>query len=252
MSTPRDALPYVEYTTKAGTKDRIYADVEKVEDFKASSAITAHALEDGSLVSDHIRPEQITCSVELHFSETPTRGDLDDKLRGHVDSIALPAYKYPALTPLLSPKGVTDLVGSGVSAAASLVGLGGSSAPTHYTALKFDAAPGRGRLVFAKLMQLRTEGALVTLGLSFARLRNMALEEITIKRAYEDGADMVIALSCRQLSFVTTKSTAAVPLPVEPRAQTSKGNTVTVSVADVPDGADKTVLASIKAKALGR
>lgn len=251
MAIPRDALPYVEYTTKAGAKDRIYADAEQTEEFEAPTAITAHAVEDGSVVSDHQRPEQITCTVLLFFSETPTRGDLDDTLRGKVESIALPQYKYPKNTPLLSPKGITDLAASGVSAVASAVGLGGEAPPTHYQALKFAKAPGRFRLVFAKLMQLRAEGTLLTLGLSFKRLPDMAIEKITIKRTPEDGADGVISLSCKQLSFVKTAVTAAIPDPEENRAQPTSYS-VTVSVADVPDGADKTILESLKQKALGR
>ncbi len=239
MPRPRDELPYVELKPKSGQTTRIYADAWESEDLTASSIITEHALEDGSIATDHIRPEQITCNVRLFFSETPTRGDLDDKLKGKVQSVPLPEYIYPTLTPLLSPKGLTDAVKSGVSAVADAVGLGAAAKPTAFQALKFSAAPGRLRKVLSTLMQARAEGTLITLGLSIARLKNMAIATLKIARTHEDGADGAIDLELRQLSFVTTKSAKAIPLPLEPRGQVKK-DSVTVSAAAVPPGPKQT------------
>jgi len=244
MPRPRDELPYIEYTPKSGKATRIYADAWESEDLTAASAITEHAVEDGSIPTDHIRPEQIIVNVRLFFSETPTRGDLDDKHKGKTQSIPLPEYVYPTLTPLLSPKGLTDGVKAGVGAIASAVGLGAAAGPTAYTALKFAAAPGRLRKVLSTLMQLRAEGALITVGTSVARLKSMGLEEIKIARAAEDGQDGAIDLSLRQLSFVTTKSAKALPLPLEPRGQAKK-ESVTISAAELPPGPKKTVTAGI-------
>lgn len=244
MPRPRDELPYIEYKPKSGAITRVYADAWESEDLTASSIVTEHSVEDGAIKSDHIRPEQILCNVRLFFAENPTRGDLDDKLKGKVQAIKLPVYKYPNLTPLLSPKGLTDAVGSGIAAVADAVGLGGPSAPTHYQALKFKALPGRLRKVFSALMSIRAESGLFTLGLSIARLKNMAATSIKIARTHEDGADGAIDLELRQLSFVSTKSAKAVPLPLEPRGQVKK-DSVTVSAADVPAGPKKTAFASV-------
>lgn len=244
MARPRDELPYVEYPEKSGKLTRIYADAWESEDLTASSIVTEHALEDGSIATDHIRPEQISCNVRLFFSETPIRGDLDSKFKGKVESIPLIEFTYPDLTPLLSPKGLTDAVKSGVSAVADAVGLGAPAGPTHYQALKFKAAPGRLRLVLAALMDVRARSALCTLGLSVARLKNMALLNIKIARAAEDGADGAIDLELRQLSFVSTKSAKALPVPLEPRGQPKK-ESVTISAADVPPGPKKTGLKAV-------
>jgi hypothetical protein len=244
---PRDELPYIEYPEKSGALVRIYADAWQSEDLTADSIVTEHAVEDGSIVSDHIRPEQLIANVRLFFSETPTRGDLDDKLKGSVESIALPVYVYPDLTPLLSPKGLGDAVSAGIGAVASAVGLGAPAGPTHYQALKFKSAPGRLRTVFAKLMQLRAESSLFTLGLSIARLKNVASTTIKIARTPDDGQDGAIDLTFRQLSFVTTKSAKAIPLPLEPRGQPKK-DSVTVGAAEVPPGPKKTGLKSLSDK----
>lgn len=244
MPRPRDELTYVEVKPKSGTLQRIYADAWESEDLTASSIVTEHALEDGSIATDHIRPEQITCNVRLFFTETPTRGDLDDKLKGKVQSIKLPVYEYPNLTPLLSPKGLTDVVKSGVSAVADAVGLGAPAGPTSYQALKFGKLVGRLRKTFSTLMQVRAEGGLVTVGLSIARLKNMALVNIKIARSAEDGSDGAIDLELRQISYVTTKSAKAAPLPLEPRGQPKK-DSVTVSAADVPAGPKQTGLKAL-------
>lgn len=244
MPRPRDELPYIEYKPKSGVVTRIYADAWESEDLTAPSLATEHALEDGSIATDHIRPEQIVCNVRLFFSETPTRGDLDDKLKGKVESISLPEYKYPKLTPLLSPGGLTGAVKDGVGAVASAIGLGGPAAPTHYEALKFRALPGRLRKVLATLMTVRAESGLITLGLSVARLKSMALINIKIARTADDGADGAIDLELRQISYVSTKSAKALPIPLEPRGQLKK-DSVTVSAADVPPGPKKTFGAGV-------
>lgn len=235
----RDDLPYIEYKPKSGKVTRIYADAWESEDLTASSIVTEHALEDGSIATDHIRPEQITCNVRLFFSEHPTRGDLDDTLKGKVQSIPLPVFQYPHNTPLLSPKGLTDAVKGGVAAVADAVGLGAPAGPTAYTALKFAAAPGRLRKTLGTLMQLRAESQLFTLGLSIARLKNMALVTLKIARAYEDGSGGALDLELRQLSFVTTKSAKAAPLPLEARGQPKK-ESVTITAADIPPGPKQT------------
>src|SRR5688572_1634981 len=239
MGRPREELPYIEYPAKSGKLTRVYADAWESEDLNASSIVTEHALEDGSIASDHIRPEQAVAKVRLFFSETPTRGDLTDFAKGTLQSIKLIEFTYPDLTPLLSPGGLNKAIGQGVQAVASAVGLGRAGGPTHYSALKFDVSPARLRSVLATLMMLRATGTLFTLGLSIARLPNMALENIHIARTPEDGQDGAIDLDLRQLSFVTTKSAQALPLPLEPRGQTKKDST-TVSAATVPPGPKQT------------
>lgn len=232
-------LPYIEYPTKSGKLTRIYADAWESEDLDLSAIATEHDIEDGSKPSDHYRPEPAVCSVRLFFSETPVRGDLDPKHKGAVTSVPLIEFTYPQLTPLLSPKGLTDAVKSGVAAVADAVGLGAPAGPTHFQALKFSAPPGRLRKTLGTLTELRAQKQLITIGLTVARLKNMALLKIHIARTHEDGADGAIDLELRQLSFATTKSAKALPIPLEPRGQ-GKKDSVTVSAAEVPPGPKQT------------
>ncbi len=216
---PLDELPYIEYVNKAGTTKRIYADAWMSEDLDATATATQHAVESGAKVSDHFQPDPQEIKATLFFSEEPIRADLDPTVKGKSQVIPIAYPPYPNNTPLLSPGGVTNLVGSGISALASAVGLGPGGLPSSYTALKFDVPPGRLRTAYQTLMQLRHDKVLVAIGTTVARLEDCALVGIHIGRKPEDGTGGAIELTLQQLAFVTTEQAKAVPLPLEPRGQ---------------------------------
>jgi len=217
--TPVADLPYIEYVSKAGSTKRIYADAWMSEDIDATATATQHAVESGSKISDHIQPDPVPIKCTLFFSEEPIRADLDPTVKGHQQTIPISYPAYPNNTPLLSPGGVTNLVGSGVSALASAVGLGSGGLPSSYTALKFDAPPGRLRTAYQTLMQLRQDRTLVAIGTTVARFEDCALTGVHIARKAEDGTGGAIDLTLEQITFVTTEEAKAVPLPLEPRGQ---------------------------------
>jgi hypothetical protein len=248
---PRDELPYLEWTTKAGETVRVYADVVEDEGFAAPSLITEHAVESGSNPSDHIQPEPLTYTCVMFFSECPVRGDLSDEQPGKVSATELSIPPYPNLTPLLSPRGLTNAVGAGLNAVGSALGIGGAQGPTQVTALRFDEPPGRLRLFIEQLLEERANKTLFAVGASFARLESMGLENAELHRTSADGDSGSVSLSFRQVSFVSTESAAALPLPLEPRGQLKK-NTTTATAADVPAGPQKSVAAAALDTALGR
>ncbi len=214
---PLDSLPYIEYVTKSGTTKRIYADAWMSEDLDATATATQHAVESGAKISDHYQPDPIDIKVTLFFSEEPIRSDLDVTVKGHSQVIPISYPSYPNNTPLLSPGGVTNLVGSGISALASAVGLGPGGLPSSYTALKFDLPPGRLRTTFTTLLKLRQDRILVAVGGTVVkRLEDCAMTGIHIARKPEDGSGGAIELTLQQVQFVSTEQTKAVPLPLEP------------------------------------
>lgn len=216
---PVSELPYIEYVTKSGTTKRIYADAWMSEDLDATATATQHAVESGAKVSDHYQPDPVEIKCTLFFSEEPIRADLDSTVKGHTQTLPIAYPPYPNNTPLLSPGGVTNLVGSGVSALASAVGLGPGGLPSSYSALKFDVPPGRLRTAYQTLMQLRQDRTLIAIGTTVARLEDCAMTDIHIARKPEDGTGGAIELSLQQLTFVSTEEAKAVPLPLEPRGQ---------------------------------
>ncbi len=248
---PRDELPYLEWTTKAGAVKRVYADVVEDEGFAAPSLITKLAVESGSNPSDHIQPEPVTYTCVMFFSEVPVRGDLDEEYPGKVQTTDLAIPPYPNLTPVLSPRGITNAVGAGINAVGEALGFGGAQGPTRVSALRFDEPPGRLRKFVEQLLEARSDKLLFAVGASFARLESMGLENAELHRTSADGDSGSVSLSFTQLSFVSTESAEALPLPIEPRGQ-SKKNTTSATAADVPAGPKKSVAAAALDTALGR
>jgi hypothetical protein len=248
---PLDELPYVEYADDATGTARIYADVWESEDIDAQNLVTDHAVETPAVVSDHQRPEPIIATIRMVFSEEPIRGDLDVNFKGEVKSFELAIPEYPDNTPILSPAGIAKKVGAGVGAIGAALGLGGDAAPARATALRFGAPPGRLRLVYERLLKLRAEGKLVAVGFSVARLENLAITGVHIARTKESGTGGAIDIAFKQISFATTKTAAAVALPLEPRGQPKSTSTITVSAEDVPEGPKKTAAQALLDKARG-
>ncbi len=248
---PLDELPYVEYQDDATGTARIYADVWETEDIDAPNLVTEHAVETPAIVSDHQRPEPIVATIRMFFSEEPIRGDLDVNFKGDVRSFELTIPEYPNNTPLLSPAGLSKQIGAGVGAIGAALGLGGDAAPARATALRFNAPPGRLRTAYAKFIKLRDEGKLVAVGFSVARLENLAITDVHIARSKESGSGGAIDLAFKQISFATTKTAAAVALPLEPRGQPKSSSTITVSAEDVPEGPKKTAAKALVDKARG-
>lgn len=238
---PLDELPYIEYVTKVGATKRLYADAWMSEDLDATAEATKNAVESGAKVSDHFQPNPQDIKVTLFFSEEPIRADLDPLIKGKTQVIPLGYPTYPSNTPLASPGGLTNLAAAGLGAAAGAVGLGGSSLPSSYSALKFDVPPGRLRTAYQALMQLRQDKALVAIGTTVARLEDCALVGIHLARKAEDGTGGSIDLTLQQMTFVTTEEAKAVPLPLEPRGE-AKPTDAKAKAGEVDPGAQTSIL----------
>lgn len=227
-----DSLPYIEWEG-GGKAKRIYADAWKSEQISATVTITEHAVEKGSKVTDHYLPDQLAAKAVLFISGSPIRGDLDKDFSAKMKSVPISRPEYPNNTPLISPGGLTQAVGGAVSAGLAAIGLGGDGGPPDKaTVLVFKKDPiGRLEKVYQKLLELRSKGTLVHVGFSVGRVENLGISSIVIERTADDGDSGNIQLEFKQLSFVSTQSTAAIPIPVEARAK-PRGDSVTVSASE--------------------
>lgn len=246
-----DDLPYVEWLAGGKTK-RIYADVWKSEQISATATITEHAIEKGSKVTDHYLPDQLAAKATLFISGSPIRGDLDKDYTAKFKSVPISRPAYPNNTPLLSPGGITQAATGAVSTGLAALGLGGSGGPPDKaTVLVFKQDPAK-RLftVYEQLLELRTKGTLVNVGFSVGRIESLAISSIVIARTSDDGNSGSIDLEFKQLSFVSTQSTAAIPIPLEPRAK-PRGDSVTVSAAEATGNQKSTAKAGLD-KILGQ
>ncbi len=216
---PVDELPYIEYEPESGGTVRLYADAWKSEGLKFPALVTEHAVETGSTISDHYLPQPITGRVQLFFSESPIRGDLDPEFQGRIKQQDLNTPEYPVLTPLFTPRGLTS---GAINAVSGLLGLGGPGLPKSFSAMAFDTPPNRLRKTLQTLVELREKRTLVTVGFSILRVENLAIVEANIERNAESGDGGEIVLDVAQIQFTQTDVAVAVPLPLEPRGQTKK------------------------------
>jgi hypothetical protein len=214
---PVDDLPYVEWEPDSGGTTRLYADAWRRESISAPAMVTEHAVESGSIVSDHFLLLPVTAKITLFFSGSPVRGDLDPAVRGEPRQVALNIPAYPEGPPIYSPRGLV----SGIKGA---LGIGGAAPlPKSFTALAWDVNPSRLRPAFEQIMKLREDRKLVVVNASVARIPDCAMKEIRIARSEDDGDSGEIEIDLIQFRFVKSDVAIALPLPLEPRGQKKTG-----------------------------
>lgn len=235
---PVDELPYLEWTEDSGEVRRIYADVWKQEEITLPAEVTKHAVESAVKITDHYRKDTRTVRVELFFSGSPIRGDLDPEFEGETRAIQISYPEWPR-PPLFSPRGLTQAVESAVGLAPA-----GQSLPRSISVLQFSQPPAqRHRKALELIDRLQTEGILLTVGGSMLRLESLAVVSCIGHRDETSGDGGSIALDLDQITFTASDVAVAVPLPLEVRAQPKKagaaGSTTEVT------GPKKTVAAAL-------
>src|SRR5687768_3456686 len=216
MARPVDQLPYLEFEEDSGTVARIYADVWETEEFTSTVQPTENAVETGARIVDHviIMPKDFRC--RMFFSNSPVRGDLDPESVGTSRAVKIKLPEYPQLTPLLSPGGLTQAVGAGISAGLSAIGLGsnGPGLPDRVMVLTFTAPPNRPQRIIQKLVELQEKATLFAVGGSLIRVEGMLLTEVRAARSKTDGDGAGFDLTFRRPDFADTESAEVVPLPL--------------------------------------
>lgn len=251
MPSDLDRAPYVQWSPKSGGTVRVYADAVENEDFDATAVKTSNPVESGSRVTDHVRNEPVSYKCRMFFSDVPVRGDLDPTYHpGVVAPYQLPTLAYPNNTPLLSPGGLTNAVEGAIGAGVAALTGAGPNPPKMAKALQFRDPPGRLQEFLQQLLIERDAKTLFTTkGDKAPVLTNMCLTSIGLHRTADDGDSGALDLEFEELVFTSTETTAAVPLPKEPRGQTKKsgkaGNTEEVT------GPQKTGAAALADSLLG-
>jgi hypothetical protein len=230
-------LPYLEWQPEASGTQRLYADLWERDELNADAAITSFAVEDGSLVSDHYVPDPIMFKATLFFSGSPVRGDLDKNHPGAVDTVSLDIPEYPQE---FSIRGGLQALGI----------LPGPTVPDTVQALTFASPPGRLREVLNQLLELRAARTLLTVGSSTIRLESMALKHIGLGRTPEDGDSGSIELEFQQVTFTSSDTAVALPLPAQPRAQAPKAANAGGDK-PIPEGPQNSALKALKDKLFG-
>ncbi len=236
-------LPSIAWTEPdSGEVERLYADVITSESANLAAVVTKHAVEKGAAITDHYRKDNETVSIEMFFSGSPIRGDLDPNTPGSVQSRPL---VYPpnqaSGAPIFTPGGLTQAIGSAVGGA---LGFGPPALPSAMHVLVFDSPPSkRLQTVVEKIRNLQARGILVTVKTTFGPFENVGITNAQPSRKPEDGDGGRIQFELEQMNFVTSDVVTAIPLPEEPRALPKKTNSA--SGTSATEGSQSSALKAI-------
>jgi len=166
-----------------GVDGAMELDAAKSRGFEAAAEVTELPVEEGSPITDHVRPTNPTVSIEGVISNTP---------------IVVPSTQMG---------GVTRVVRS-----ISLSGQGGAKA----TVLALSAAVDRRRVCDAILADLVERGASITLTTPTRIVENLAITRYKVDESAETGKSLAFVMEFKRLRIAVT---ARAPVPAVRRLQ---------------------------------
>ena len=177
-----------------------------------SSELTKHAVEVGADISDHMREQPTTASLEVFVTQKPINGrslvrDGFNDAGPQQSLLRFPIYQ-PAFT--LSPGGLTTAVRNAFQTAP----------PTSLSVavLKFFVPVNRPEQVLAVLYRLQREGTIVEMNAPSYSVQNAVVTSFSPSRGPEDGQGLRIAIELETVRRVSARLSAA-PLPAEIKAK---------------------------------
>lgn len=211
---------YLTWKPKSGKQKSLYFDAVTSEVQTIKSTATEHPVERGPNVSDHIRDELDSVTLEVFVSNQPIYD-----LNGHGGKVVSVEIKTQPYEPPLeaTPGSLFNAVGGaikqGVKALGELIGLGGPSG-TSATILMFDEAFDAVGEVVLLLRGIRATKQLVDVVLPSRLYPDMVLTSVEVTRTPATGDGATIALEFKELRQVAVSIVTA-PTPTEPRAKSA-------------------------------
>lgn len=176
----------IEWSTTSGAVEAIELDAEVRSTWEGTAEIAEHAVEQGSHIADHVRPNNATITVEGMITNTP---------------IVLPG---------------TQMMGVSGAVSSTEVEIGGRRIALNV--LQFDATVDRIRLCDQVLDELRTSAQLLHVTNGIRELENVVLTRYTLNWSAEVGEALDFTLELKRMRLVSTSRVTA-PRPLQRRAQ---------------------------------
>jgi hypothetical protein len=155
----------------AGTKIGVVElDASLSESHESVVAATKHPVERGSQITDHLRPEPVTLTIEGIVSNTPI------SRKQQVRAVAFGGSEFASTSVAASPYGV----------------------------------PGYAEEAFAKLREFQERGELLTVVTSLHTYENMALTKLTVPRDRSTGDALRFTATLEEIRFAENKTTSIV------------------------------------------
>ena len=182
-------MAHFKYERPDGSEALIFVDATTSEQHRASAMVTEHAVESGTNVTDHVRPDNDRVVLRFVISNTPIRS---------ADGEAV------------TPEPVSLLVSSPPS-------RGGPDRQEETRALvvQWPEPFDRIRQVHGELEGIRTGGVLLSIITSLKTYEDMAIRSLNITRSVSSGSALEFELEAVQLRVVS--SATVVPRRSEPR-----------------------------------
>ena len=174
------------------------------EQHNADNTITDFAVEKGANISDHVRPQPETISIEGRVSNTPIYLPKD-----HVDGAqerrqAVQGRAPNARLQLLGPLRVDIPTGPQPSG----------------SVLAFTPEFDRVRSVDNEFMRLRAKGTRLTVDTTLRKYVDMVIESYSVQRNAQLGNTLAFTIGLKRVRFGKTET---VPAPVLPRKKKDRG-----------------------------
>jgi hypothetical protein len=183
-----------------------------------TALVTQHPVESGADISDHVRPELPTVTLEGVVSNTPLFAVSEIASRDG-NRRAIGSYQSVPLPP-------SPVKSFGASLATGLGGaveglIRGSMGPSSIDALVFDDLSSRIKEITTLLTEALEASRLMKFVDEARDYENMAIESKAIVRTAEGGKACSVTLTLKQLKIVESKTVDS-PIPSELRGMLSK------------------------------
>jgi len=216
-----------------GVPSTMRFDVVVSEIHKFSNSVTEHPVEKGPNITDNVRAELDTITLEVFVSNTPINSGnlLKPNPRGSFNSLKLdiPEYKAPFA---VTPGAAFNAVGNAIN---SLIGSNKKvdGAITLQFAQPFNAVSE----IFTELRKLRDSGEIVKVITANWDYDSMVVASVEMPRTNAEGTGARFTIELKQIIQVETKRTAE-PVPTQVRGKKAK-NKGTKGTVPVERGASK-------------
>jgi hypothetical protein len=202
----------ITFTTPGGLTEEIVLDATVRQVHRASATITEHPVEEGSNISDHIRPDLDAIRVEAVITNTPIvqPGSNMDGVTSEVAPIELDVPSPPTRF------NVSGLLNAAVQAFSPKV--------NKAEVLQFSGPFDRIRSVYESFLSMRDNGTVVRVLTTLREYESMVIQSVEVPK--DDPSDSInLNIEARQIRIVQTDTVQA-PEPTQPRGrrQVSAGN----------------------------
>lgn len=180
----------ISWEPEGGQPQTIDFDGSIEETYDGSATATEHAVETGAAVTDHVRPNNDTISIEAIITNAP---------------IVVPTYGMDGATGSVQSRNIT---------------VNGQSSSINV--LAFSQEFDRVKTIDDKLQEIRRDGQVLTVRTTLRTIEDCVFERVRVKRNAEFANALSLSIELKRIRIASSRR-VQVPLPLQRRGQ-NRGN----------------------------